>query len=110
MIRWIVLGALVAAAGCTSVEPTTRDLDSIQSNYYRQQADADEQQHPQQDTCGLERFRHLIGTPADAIDQSTLPPHTRIIRPGMMITQDFSPQRLNLRIAPDGKVASIGCF
>lgn len=63
-----------------------------------------------QDTCGMAAFQHLIGTPASAIDQSTLPPRTRIITPDMMVTQDFSPQRLNIMVGTDGIVGSMRCF
>lgn len=63
-----------------------------------------------QDTCGMARFRLLIGTDASAIDRSTLPPRTRIITPGMMVTQDFSAERLNIMTGVDGKVSSMRCF
>ena len=63
-----------------------------------------------QDTCGLSRFQHLIGTDASAIDRSTLPPRTRIITPDMMVTMDFSAERLNIMVGTDGKVGSLRCF
>ncbi|MBL8543179.1 MAG: hypothetical protein JNJ63_05175 [Hyphomonadaceae bacterium] len=63
-----------------------------------------------QDSCGAARFRHLMGAPADQIDRAALPPRTRIITPGMMVTQDFSPQRLNIFVGVDGKVGSLRCF
>ena len=62
------------------------------------------------DTCGAARFIHLIGTPADAIDRSTLPPRTRVLTPDMMVTADFSAERLNIMIGTDGKVGSFRCF
>lgn len=65
---------------------------------------------PAEDTCGASRFQHLIGTPATAIDRASLPPRARVIMPGQMITMDYSAQRLNLRVAPDGKVTEIACF
>lgn len=64
----------------------------------------------QQDTCGANRFRHLVGTRADAIDRSTLPPRARVIMPGQMVTMDYSAERMNLRVGPDGLVTEIGCF
>jgi hypothetical protein len=115
MIR-LVLGAaaLLLLAACETTDPTYRDLDQMGRNYQRDtQASATPQNAEQAtaaDTCHASRFRALIGTPASAIDRSTLPPRTRIISPGMMITQDFSPERLNIRVLPDGKVAAIGCF
>lgn len=62
------------------------------------------------DVCGASRFIHLIGQPAADIDRSALPPRTRIITPEMMITQDFSPERLNIVVGTDGRVGSLRCF
>ena len=107
-------GALLALAACETPDPTYRDLDQMGRNYQRDtQASATPQNAEQAtaaDVCHARQFRSLIGTPASSIDRSTLPAHTRIISPGMMITQDFSPERLNVRVAPDGKVAAVECF
>jgi len=62
------------------------------------------------DTCGAARFAGLVGTQADAIDRSTLPPGTRIITPDMMVTQDFSAERLNIMVGTDGRVGSLSCY
>lgn len=64
----------------------------------------------QADTCGMARFRHLIGARADQIDRSTLPPRTRIITPDMAVTMDFSAERLNIMVGTDGMVGSMRCF
>lgn len=63
-----------------------------------------------QDTCGMARFEHLIGADASGIDQAALPPRTRIITPDMMVTMDFSADRLNIMVGTDGKVGSLRCF
>jgi hypothetical protein len=63
-----------------------------------------------QDTCGAARFASLVGTSADGIDRATLPARTRIITPDMMVTQDFSPERLNIIVGTDGRVGSLRCF
>ncbi|MEJ0059157.1 MAG: I78 family peptidase inhibitor [Terricaulis sp.] len=111
MIR-VALASLVLLAACTQAPQTYRDLDQIGRNYQNQQADApaNAEQATAQDTCGLARFRDLIGTPASAIDQSTLPPRTRVIAPDTMVTQDFSPSRLNIMTGTDGLVSSMRCF
>jgi hypothetical protein len=62
------------------------------------------------DTCGMSRFRHLIGTRAALIDESLLPPRSRIIEPDMMVTMDFSAERLNIMVGTDGLVGSMRCF
>lgn len=62
------------------------------------------------DTCGIARFRHLIGTRADQIDRATLPERTRIITPDMAVTMDFRADRLNIMVGTDGIVGSMRCF
>ncbi len=115
MIR-LALGAaaLMLLAACeTPGDPTYRDLDHMGRDYQRDNASATPQNQEQAtaaDTCHASQFRALMGTLASSIDRSTLPARTRIISPGMMVTQDFSAERLNIRVAPDGKVAALECF
>jgi hypothetical protein len=64
----------------------------------------------QADTCGIARFRHLIGTRADQIDRATLPAGTRVITPDMAVTMDFRAERLNIMVGTNGVVGSMRCF
>jgi hypothetical protein len=100
--------ALGLAAACTSAPQTYRDLDRLGQDYQRPPENAE--QATRMDTCGAARFRALLGTQASEIDQSTLPAQTRIITPDMMVTQDFSAQRLNIMVGTDGRVGSLRCF
>ncbi|MES1201451.1 MAG: I78 family peptidase inhibitor [Pseudomonadota bacterium] len=109
MIRWVLAAGLLLSA-CAAPEQTQRDLDRVARDGEQQAITQGMQQGNQADTCGKAAYAQYIGRPASEIDQTHMPPHARIIRPGMMITQDFSPQRLNIRVAPDGKVTEIGCF
>jgi hypothetical protein len=34
---------------------------------------------------------------------------TRTITPGMMVTMDYSPDRLNIHVGPDGRVERLVC-
>lgn len=110
MIRAGLMGlSLAALAACATPDQTTRDLDAISS---REQAALGQnvgQANPQ-DTCGMAAFQGLVGRPATEIDRSKLPEGTRVIMPGQMITQDFSPSRLNIRVGPDGNVTTLACF
>ena len=45
-----------------------------------------------------------------SIEVMKSPPRARVIMPGQMITMDFSAERLNIRVGPDGKVTEVGCF
>jgi hypothetical protein len=114
MIRTLVLaGAALALSACTA-DQTTRDLDQLGQDYQRQTEQGATPQNTDEatraDYCGASHFRALIGKTESQIDRDTLPLHTRIIRPGEMVTQDFLPERLNIRLGPDGKVASVQCF
>jgi len=100
MKRALVMLLLFAAAACAPMESPPLAASPTQN--------AD--QAAQEDTCGMAAFAHVIGTPASSIDPATLPPRARIITPDSMVTQDFSPQRLNVITGTDGKVSSLRCF
>lgn len=99
---------LAFAAACGSTPQTYRDLDRLGQDYQRQPQNADEATRA--DTCGAARFRNLIGEEAATIDAGTLPERARVITPEMMVTQDFSPTRLNIIVGTDGRVGSLRCF
>jgi hypothetical protein len=63
-----------------------------------------------EDTCGLARYRHLLGKHESEIDRADLPPGARIICPQCMVTQDYRPERLNLFTSTEGRVSSMRCF
>lgn len=107
MISFLALAAAcsqqtnVPAEPATTAEPAAVEAPAAPTN----QAEA-----TAQDTCGAAAFASLVGTMASAIDQATLPAGTRVITPDMMVTQDFSAQRLNIMVGTDGKVGSLACY
>lgn len=111
-MRRILAACILLAAACTQAPQTYRDLDRLGEEYQREATEPPQnaEEATRRDTCGASRFHDLIGTPADQIDRSTLPPRARIIMPGMMVTMDFVPERLNIRVAPGGNVAALECF
>jgi hypothetical protein len=114
MIRSLTLAVAVLALSACQADQTTRDLDKLGQDYQQQSEQSATPQNADEatraDICGASRYRDLLGKPESQINRDTLPPHTRIIRPGEMVTQDFVPARLNIRLGPDGKVASLQCF
>ncbi len=62
------------------------------------------------DTCGAQAHLALVGQQADAVDLSTLPEGTRIIRPDSALTRDFVPTRINVVAGVDGRVAMLACY
>lgn len=111
-MRAIPILALVLAVACTQTPQTYRDLDRLGRDYQREVSDLPQnaEEATRRDACGARSFARLVGTPASAIDRASLPPNARIIGPDMMVTQDFSPNRLNVMVGGDGLVGSLSCF
>lgn len=115
MIRsMLAAAAALSLAACQTPEQTTRDLDHLSRDYQQSSQEGATPQNAEEatraDVCGASHYANLVGQPASSINRDMLPPRARIISPGVMVTQDFSPERLNLRVGPDGKVASVQCF
>src|SRR5690606_7257728 len=64
-------------------------------------------QAPGSDACKASSFQRLVGTPAAALDKSTLPGNTRILRPGTMATMDYRPDRLNIHVNDAGQITRV---
>jgi hypothetical protein len=101
-MKMALIGLLALAAACTQTAEST----SLPSNSPPNTAE----EATAQDTCGASHWRQYIGRAASEVDRSTLPARARVIMPGQMITMDFSAERLNIRVGPDGKVTEVGCF
>ncbi|WP_353173685.1 I78 family peptidase inhibitor [Paracandidimonas soli] len=63
----------------------------------------------QADTCGYSTRQTLVGLPAAEINESSLPPGTRILHPNTAATMDYRLERLNIRVNADGIVESVSC-
>ncbi|MHA7876486.1 I78 family peptidase inhibitor [Roseivivax sp.] len=63
---------------------------------------------PDADSCGAEGYRALVGSPLAAV---TLPADldARIIRPGDMVTMDYSESRLNIALDAEGVITRVYC-
>ena len=61
------------------------------------------------DTCGGNRYASLIGQDATALERVLILGQVRVIRPGMAVTMDFRPERLNFEIDGAGRIARISC-
>ena len=59
--------------------------------------------------CGAENFQFLLGKRASALDGVDLPSPSRVLRPGDVITLDFSPDRLTIDIDELGLITSVTC-
>jgi hypothetical protein len=97
-VRALIIAAFAGlASACASTPPQVSVPDTAE-------------EATQADTCGIARFRHLIGTRAEQIDRATLPQGTRVITPDMAVTMDFRAERLNIMVGTNGLVGSMRCF
>lgn len=67
-------------------------------------------QPPVTDACNASGFQGLVGQPRTVLKTMMLPAGTRVIGPGDAVTMDFSPERMNIEIGTDGRIAKIGCY
>jgi hypothetical protein len=101
---WLVAGMAAALAGCGTgpIDDAVADAPPV--------AEAGTELTPGgSDTCGAAAHAALIGRPGDAIDRSSLPRGARVVCHDCQVTMDFLPDRLNVRLDPQGRVAALDC-
>ena len=59
--------------------------------------------------CNAEAYQYLKWQERSVLDTIELPEGTRIITPGMNITMDFRPERLNFYIGKTDRIEAIRC-
>jgi hypothetical protein len=62
-----------------------------------------------EDTCNAAAQSALIGQDATALERVMLLGPVRVIRPGMAVTMDFSPERINFDVTAAGRIGRIYC-
>jgi len=60
-----------------------------------------------QDTCGAGAYQDRIGT---NVSQMDVQPGARVVGPDTMVTQDFSPDRLNVLVDAQGVITGFACY
>jgi len=66
-------------------------------------------QAPDQNACGAAGMQDLLGKDKAIFAAMTLPMGTRIIEPGMAVTEEYSPTRLNIDLGTDGRITRVWC-
>lgn len=59
--------------------------------------------------CPAGELTEYVGQPESAADEIAYDGTVRVIQPGMVITMEFNPDRLNIEIDEDGRIARIYC-
>lgn len=86
------LAALLALSACAAPAPTPAPAPA-----------------PTEDTCGAAGFASLVGQDASVLLATTFTTPIRIVRPGDMVTMDFSPARANFEVGADETVTRVYC-
>jgi hypothetical protein len=61
------------------------------------------------DTCGAAGFQGLVGQTVEIARLLELDQPARVIEPGMAVTMDFSPDRINFEIDEQDRIAVVRC-
>lgn len=61
------------------------------------------------DVCGASAFQDLVGQPAEAAANLPTDKPVRVIPFGAIVTQEYIPNRINVRLDPEGIIARIDC-
>lgn len=62
-----------------------------------------------ENACGADDLQGLVGQSASVLATMRFGQTVRVIRPGMGVTMDFSPQRLNIEVDADEVITRISC-
>ncbi|ABA77600.1 hypothetical protein GQF56_22300 [Rhodobacter sphaeroides] len=61
------------------------------------------------DSCGAVRLTGLVGQPAEVLETIRFTQPVRVVRPGDMVTMDFSPARLTVETNEAGRIVRLAC-
>jgi hypothetical protein len=64
---------------------------------------------PPDDACGAPGLQGLIGQDRRVLASMTFPTPTRVIEPGMAVTMDYNPARLNIELDDAGRIIRVTC-
>lgn len=67
------------------------------------------QPDPVENACKAQELQGLVMQPASVLETMRFRGPLRIIRPGMAVTMDFSPERLNIEINDEDRIARVYC-
>lgn len=59
--------------------------------------------------CKAEDYEYLIGQPVSKLEEVDLPNVTRVLRPGDVVTLDYSEDRLNVETDKSGRIIKMKC-
>ena len=64
---------------------------------------------PPDDACGAPGLQGLVGQPRRVLETMKFGVPVRVIEPGMAVTMDYSPNRLNIELDDEGTITRVTC-
>jgi len=64
---------------------------------------------PPEGSCGAPELQGLVGQPALVLETMRFATTVRVIYPGMAVTMDYQPQRLNIEVDEDKTISRVSC-
>ncbi|MCB6177743.1 hypothetical protein LHP98_06315 [Rhodobacter sp. Har01] len=64
---------------------------------------------PMEQSCGAEGLQGLVGQYRGVLAAMTFKGPVRVIEPGMAVTMDYSPSRLNIELDAAGRITRVYC-
>ena len=64
---------------------------------------------PMAASCGADGLQGLVGQHRSVLAAMTFRSPVRVIEPGMAVTMDFSPSRLNIELDATGRITRVYC-
>ena len=92
-MRWLLLPGILALSACVPVVdpgPVVPEL-------------------PPDDACGAPGLQGLVGQNRSVLQTMKFGVPTRVIEPGMAVTTDYSPTRLNIELDDRGTIIRVTC-
>lgn len=91
MVKWTLVGAAaLLLGGCDSPVPQNLGDEMAAS-------------------CGAEDLQSLIGQPKAVLDAMRFSQRVRVITPGMAVTMDYAPNRLNIHVSVADIITAVRC-
>lgn len=112
-LRVILLSCLVAGCALTTRGPTSTppsagagDLPPLGA---AEDVEGGEVRAPITGTCGMEDLQHFVGQPRVNVPRSAVPENYRVVGPNSVVTMDYRPDRLTIRVDENDVVESLAC-
>ena len=102
----IILSCLLAGGSSSSGE---RQADALPPLGSAEDVDGGEVRAPITGTCGMEDLQHFVGQPRVSVPARAMPDNYRVVGPNSVVTMDYRPDRLTVRVDENDVVESLAC-